>query len=227
MIVLLYSQLTVFYNSVFFFYIMWWTTTEDDLLQAAILKAAAHQGAPLAAMLSDLPPPRFCTRQLGVAIMGHPLPGSSATLGRGKTRWVSNLHLIFSLLHSYLINFCFFLRCPFNREEPVRTSFSLTRCITFHQHFRVLRDRLGLPPAILPAASTAHLQPTRKRAPFNVFTGRNNAHHYQQAYVRRSRHPYFFSLSFFAPNPIREKQSHSHQDRTDDIHRLPFFPLYW
>ncbi len=57
---------------------------------------AAQQGAPLAAMLSDLPP-RFCTRQLGVALMAQQQqqPGSSLTLGRvGKTRWVLSPHKV-------------------------------------------------------------------------------------------------------------------------------------
>ncbi|XP_046451494.1 nephrin-like isoform X1 [Daphnia pulex] len=57
----------------------------DRLQPTAVMltTTAAGGGPPLAAMLTDLPP-HFCTRQLGVTMMGQ---GSSATLGRGKTRW--------------------------------------------------------------------------------------------------------------------------------------------
>lgn len=58
---------------------------DGERLQTAIMltTTAVGGGPPLAAMLTDLPP-HFCTRQLGVTMMGQ---GSSATLGRGKTRW--------------------------------------------------------------------------------------------------------------------------------------------
>ena len=61
---------------------------DEELLQTAVMMTttAAGSGPPLAAMLTDLPP-HFCTRQLGVTMM----QGSSATLGRGKTRWVSRV----------------------------------------------------------------------------------------------------------------------------------------
>lgn len=87
--------------------------TDDDLLQVAIMKAA-QQGAPLpmAAMLSDLPP-RFCTRQLGVAMMSQQ---GSATLGRGgnKARWVKKRFVISLPAYSdvsckHLLSLFFFL----------------------------------------------------------------------------------------------------------------------
>lgn len=60
--------------------------SDDELLQAAVMmKAAAADGTPLAALLTDLPPHHFYARQLGVSVM----QGSSATLGRPKGRWVS------------------------------------------------------------------------------------------------------------------------------------------
>lgn len=59
---------------------------DAEMLQAAlVMKAAAAEGAPLAALLTDLPPHHFYARQLGASVM-H---GSSATLGRPKGRWVS------------------------------------------------------------------------------------------------------------------------------------------
>lgn len=69
------SLSTLFYGGI--------VTADEELLQTAVMMTAAGGGPPLAAMLTDLPP-HFCTRQLGVTMM----QGSSATLGRGKTRWV-------------------------------------------------------------------------------------------------------------------------------------------
>lgn len=83
-------------------------SADGERLQTAVMltTTAAGGGPPLAAMLTDLPP-HFCTRQLGVTMMGQ---GSSATLGRGKTRWVSSsLYLMFRF---FFFSF-FFLRVFF------------------------------------------------------------------------------------------------------------------
>jgi hypothetical protein len=79
----------------------------DRLQPTAVMltTTAAGGGPPLAAMLTDLPP-HFCTRQLGVTMMGQ---GSSATLGRGKTRWVSRRYTLLTFLFS-LFSFVQFIR---------------------------------------------------------------------------------------------------------------------
>ena len=87
-------------------------SADGERLQTAVMltTTAAGGGPPLAAMLTDLPP-HFCTRQLGVTMMGQ---GSSATLGRGKTRWVSSsLYLMFRFFFfffSFLVFFVKFIR---------------------------------------------------------------------------------------------------------------------
>jgi hypothetical protein len=81
-------------------------STDGERLQTAVMltTTAAGGGPPLAAMLTDLPP-HFCTRQLGVTMMGQ---GSSATLGRGKTRWVSSsLYLMFRFFFFFFSFFGF------------------------------------------------------------------------------------------------------------------------
>ena len=89
-------SLSLFY---LFYYFFFFFPAEDELLQSAImLQNGTGGGAPLAAMLTDLPPQRgFCTsttmRQFNdvhyaAANAAVAAAGSTATLGRNKNRWV-------------------------------------------------------------------------------------------------------------------------------------------